>query len=66
VKDNTEQRSKLIHLAAGLLKSRLPDYREDYPKSVPKYVVEGIKAHNNALRIMAIEIREISDSLNNE
>ena len=62
----SEQRSKLIHIAAGLLNNRLPEYRDDYPASVPKYVVEGIKKHNDALRTMAITIREVADTFKNK
>ena len=65
----TEQKNRLIVLAAGILNHRLPEYRDDYPKSVPNYIVDGIKKHNKALRVMAIDIRDVADKiskLNNE
>lgn len=59
-----ESRSSLIRIAAMLLMRRLPDTMEDYPKSVPKYVVKDVRKHNEMLRVTAINLREIADKLN--
>ena len=56
-------KGRLIKVAAALLTNRMSDCHEDYPKSVPKWVLRDIEKHNDFLRKMAIEIRSISDSI---
>lgn len=54
---------KLIKHAATLLRNRLSEFQEDYPKRFPKSVLREIQDHNEMLRIIAIDIAEIGRSL---
>lgn len=59
-----EIRKQLIINAAILLKIRLSEDPDDYPKNFPKYKIREIHKHNEILRLTAIEIRECANNLN--
>lgn len=54
-----ETRNKLFKIAAGLVRATMADYADDYPKSMPKSVLEKINKHNDLLRDYAHELGQI-------
>ena len=59
----TETKGALIKVAAALLLGRLSHFREDYPKTMPVNVFREIKRHNEKLRLLAIEVRRVANTL---
>lgn len=58
----------IMQVAAKLLTVGPSDFREDYPKSVPNYIVLQMKQHREVQRLMAIKLRDSLTELrkNNE
>lgn len=50
---------KLTSVAASLLKARLSDIEDDYPKKFPKHVLSTIEKHNECLRKLACELIDL-------
>lgn len=55
--------SELMKIAAKLLTRGPSDFREDYPRAVPNYVVREMQKHRESQRLMAIKIKEAIDTL---
>lgn len=53
----------IISIAANLLTIQLSDNPEDYPKSMPKWVVKMIEQHNIKQQNWAYELKLINDNL---
>jgi hypothetical protein len=51
----------LISIAAKLVTMQISDNPDDYPKTMPKWVLRMIEAHNNKQRDWAMELRQIHD-----
>lgn len=56
-------KGRLIKAAASLATNRLSELDHDYPERFPKWVLREIEKHNDRLRLMTLEIRDIANSL---
>ena len=54
---------KLTRIAASLLKERLADFAEDYPKRFPKHVLRDIERHNERIRVLACELIDLKRAI---
>ena len=54
---------KLTHIAANLLRARLSDIEDDYPKKFPKHVLRTIEKHNECIRRLACELIDIKRAI---
>ena len=53
----------ILSVAAKLLTIQVSDNPEDYPKSMPKWVLKMIESHNNKQRDWACELKRIDEQL---
>jgi hypothetical protein len=51
----------ILSVAAKLLTIQVSDNPDDYPKTMPKWVLRMIESHNNKQRDWAMELRAIHD-----
>ena len=51
----------ILSVAAKLLTHQVSDNPDDYPKTMPKWVLRMIESHNNKQRDWATELRQIHD-----
>jgi hypothetical protein len=58
----TEAQSTILSVAAKLLTVQVSDNPDDYPKSMPKWVLKIIEQHNNKQRDWAVELRSAYDN----
>lgn len=62
-KNESDARSLIMKVASKLLTSGPSPFREDYPKSVPNYIVKELASYQEKQRLMAIDLRNALDLL---
>jgi hypothetical protein len=57
-------KNNLIVYAAKLVTTlQLSEFREDWPKTMPRAAMDEIERHNEELKKLAIELRRVADSI---
>ena len=56
-----EEKSKLTHVIAELIKTRLPENPEDFPTKISGKVLGVIEKHNERLRELACDLTDLRD-----
>jgi hypothetical protein len=56
------QKRAIRAIAARLLRERLPEDREAYPKTTPQRVIKAIEKHNEQLRQIVCDLIDITES----
>lgn len=56
-----EQKRAIRAIAARLLRERLSEDREAYPKTTPQRVIKAIERHNEQLRQIVCELIDVTE-----